>query len=99
MFSGGAKADIAPAADRAEEATDVSRDKYDVTDRLLSEICFISRQCKHLIVVTDEVFADGLDYPPETTEYMRQLGKANRELACLADEAVEIVYSLPISLK
>jgi adenosylcobinamide kinase/adenosylcobinamide-phosphate guanylyltransferase len=52
-----------------------------------------------LLVVTDEVFADGFDYPPETTEYMRQLGKANRELARRADEAVEIVYSLPVSLK
>jgi adenosylcobinamide kinase/adenosylcobinamide-phosphate guanylyltransferase len=99
MFSGGEKADTAPSADRAEETADVSRDKYDVADRLLSEICRISRLCKHLLVVTDEVFADGLDYPPETTEYMRQLGKANRELARRADEAVEIVYSLPVSLR
>jgi adenosylcobinamide kinase/adenosylcobinamide-phosphate guanylyltransferase len=71
----------------------------DVADRLLSEICCISRQCKHLLVVTDEVFADGFDYPPETAEYMRQLGKANRELARRADEALEIVYSVPVSLK
>jgi adenosylcobinamide kinase/adenosylcobinamide-phosphate guanylyltransferase len=71
----------------------------DVADRLLSEIYRISRQCKHLIVVTDEVFADGFGYPPETTEYMRQLGKLNRALAHKADEAVEVVYSVPVSLK
>jgi adenosylcobinamide kinase/adenosylcobinamide-phosphate guanylyltransferase len=99
MFPGGAKVDTAQAAGLAEEAADVSRDKYDLADRLLSEISFISRQCKHLIVVTDEVFVDGFDYPPDTTEYMRQLGKANWELARRADEAVEVVYSLPVSLK
>jgi adenosylcobinamide kinase/adenosylcobinamide-phosphate guanylyltransferase len=71
----------------------------DVADRLLSGICCFSRQCKHLIVVTDEVFADGFVYPSETTEYMRQLGMLNRELAHRADEAVEVVYSVPVSLK
>ena len=68
----------------------------DLTDKLLSGMSCISRQCKHLIVVTNEVFADGIEYAPETKEYMRQLGRLNRQLAGMADEAVEVVYGIPM---
>lgn len=68
----------------------------DLTDILLSGMSCISRQCKHLIVVTNEVFADGIEYAPETKEYMRQLGRLNRQLAGMADEAVEVVYGIPM---
>lgn len=70
----------------------------DLTDGLLSGMSCISRQCKHLIVVTNEVFADGIEYAPETEEYMRQLGRLNRELAGMADETVEVVYGIPMQI-
>lgn len=70
----------------------------DLTDSLLSGTSYISRQCKHLIVVTNEVFADGIEYASETEEYMRQLGRLNRKLAGMADEAVEVVYGIPVLL-
>ena len=49
-----------------------------------------------IVVVTNEVFADGIEYAPETKEYMRQLGRLNRQLAGMADEAVEVVYGIPM---
>ncbi|MGN0280334.1 MAG: bifunctional adenosylcobinamide kinase/adenosylcobinamide-phosphate guanylyltransferase [Lachnospiraceae bacterium] len=76
------------------DKTDVANG--DLTDKLLSGMSCISRQCKHLIVVTNEVFADGIEYAPETKEYMRQLGRLNRELVGMADEAVEVVYGIPM---
>ena len=48
--------------------------------------------------MTNEVFADGIGYAPETKEYMRQLGRMNRELAEMADEALEVVYGIPMDL-
>lgn len=68
------------------------------TDRLLSGMSYISRQCRHLLIVTNEVFSDGIEYAPETEEYRRMLGRMNRELAGMADEAVEVVYTIPVHI-
>lgn len=66
--------------------------------RLLSGMSYISRQCEHLIIVTNEVFSDGIGYAPETEEYKRQLGRLNMELVQMADEAVEVVYTIPVRI-
>lgn len=68
------------------------------TDRLLSGISCISRQCRHLLIVTNEVFSDGIGYASETEEYRRMLGRLNRELVSMADEAVEVVYTVPVRI-
>lgn len=68
-------------------------------DRLLSGMYCISRQCKHLIVVTNEVFSDGVCYESGTERYKETLAKINRSLVAWADEAVEIVYTIPMSIK
>lgn len=69
-----------------------------VSSRLLSEICCILRQCKHLIIVTNDIFSDGIVYMPETLAYMRELGRLNRQLADMAGEAVEVVYGIPMRI-
>lgn len=81
-----------------KEAFSVQIASRSVADRLLKEMSHISRQCRHLIVVTNEVFADGIEYAPETQEYIRQLGRLNRELVHMADEAVEVVYTIPVRI-
>lgn len=68
-----------------------------LADRLLSGTSILSRQCKHLIVVTNEVFSDGNTYDEETMVYIKLLGKINCGLAGMADETVEVVYSVPQS--
>ncbi|MCD7726351.1 MAG: bifunctional adenosylcobinamide kinase/adenosylcobinamide-phosphate guanylyltransferase [Clostridiales bacterium] len=67
-------------------------------DKVLSGTSFLSRQCRHLIVVTNEIFADGIRYAPETEEYRKQLGLLNRRLAGMADEAVEVAYGIPVRI-
>lgn len=83
----------------SEEDFPVQIENRSLTDRLLSEMSYISRQCRHLIIVTNEVFADGAEYAPETQEYIRQLGRLNRELVHMADEAVEVVYTIPVKIR
>lgn len=82
----------------SEEAFPVQIESRSPADRLLSGMSYISRQCRHLIIVTNEVFSDGIEYAPETREYIRQLGRLNRELVSMADEAVEVVYTVPVRL-
>jgi adenosylcobinamide kinase/adenosylcobinamide-phosphate guanylyltransferase len=55
--------------------------------------------CAHLVVVTNDVFSDGLTYDPETTAYMRALTQVNRAVAERADLVVEVVFSIPAVLK
>ncbi|MCI8505541.1 MAG: bifunctional adenosylcobinamide kinase/adenosylcobinamide-phosphate guanylyltransferase [Lachnospiraceae bacterium] len=52
-----------------------------------------------LVVVTGEVFSDGLSYDASTECYRKLLGALNRKLAALSDVFVEVVYSIPLYLK
>lgn len=75
------------------------RPELPITDRLLSGMSFISRQCKHLVVVTNEVFSDGIEYDAGTEVYIKCLGVINQMLVQMADEAVEVVYTVPMIVK
>ena len=55
--------------------------------------------CRHLVIVTNEVFSDGCEYDASTTDYIRCLGELNVRLAGAADAVVEVVYSIPVFLK
>ena len=71
----------------------------DLTDKLLSGMSCISRQCKHLIVVTNEVFSDGLLYDEETLEYIRALADINCRMATMAELVTEVVCGIPVNIK
>lgn len=49
-----------------------------------------------LVVVSNDVFGEGGDYSPEMSEYLRQLGRLNCQIAALADVVVEVVCGLPV---
>ena len=53
------------------------------------------RQCRHVTVVTNEVFSSGEAYQGDTLSYLRDLAWANRTLARRADRVVELVCGLP----
>ena len=55
--------------------------------------------CDNLVVVTNEVCSDGILYDPDTLAYQEVLGEINRFLAGIADEVVEVVYGIPVTLK
>lgn len=65
-------------------------------EEILEGIRSISDQCSHLVIVTNEIFSDGIDYDEETRRYQRYLGEINRRLAKLADLVVEVIYSIPV---
>ena len=56
-------------------------------------------QWGHLVVVSNEIFSDGVDYDQATRAYLWLLGGLNRRLAQRAQLAVEVVCGLPVVLQ
>ena len=69
------------------------------TSRILPALNALACKCQHLILVTNDVFSDGIHYPDSTREYLRQLAKITAEAAKMADCVVEVVYSIPVCVK
>ena len=66
---------------------------------LMKEIHFLLRQADSAVVVTGQVFSDGIEYDSSTMEYMRLLAELNSRLASEADEVYEVVCGIPIVLR
>ena len=68
-------------------------------ERIFPAIMALSRQCRDLIIATNDVFCDGVVYPDSTQEYIRRLAALNCRIARVADYVAEVVYSIPVTLK
>ncbi len=67
-------------------------------ERILRGIKHLQKQCHDLIIVTNEIFSDGVTYDPESERYIALLGQINRELGRTADSVTEVVYGIPVSV-
>lgn len=56
------------------------------------------RQAGTLILVSNEIFSDGVPYDDSMLQYLSYLGRINREAAALADRVTEVVYGIPVAL-
>lgn len=66
---------------------------------ILKGIHHVLSHTEHLVIVTNEIFSDGIEYDSETTRYQQYLGEMNCKLAKLADVVVEVVYSISLVKK
>ena len=71
----------------------------DPFDAVMGGIDTLIKQCERVVIVTDEIGSDGIDYPPETAAYLEALGALNRTLSVRADAVIEVVAGIPIPLK
>ena len=67
--------------------------------RVLSGVERAAEQAALLVVVTNELFSDGMDYDPETLAYLDVLARLNRAVARRADRVYEVVCGIPIAWK
>ena len=65
-------------------------------EEILEGVRKIRAQCEHLLIVTNEIFSDGIEYDRETRRYQRYLAEIDRRIAARADLVVEVVYSIPL---
>ncbi|MCI7125070.1 MAG: bifunctional adenosylcobinamide kinase/adenosylcobinamide-phosphate guanylyltransferase [Agathobaculum sp.] len=68
-------------------------------DSILAGIKRLQACCETLVIVTNEVFSDGLPYADETVCYIALLGRLNTELAAQADAVYESVCGLLLPVK
>lgn len=80
--------------DEREDIEQIPRNS--ICEKILLGVEHLLEQCRHVVVVTNEVFSDGNLYDKSTMEYINLLGQLNQRLAQRADIAVEVVYSIPV---
>lgn len=70
-----------------------------VKDAIVHPIFSLKEQAGCIVVVTNEVFSDGLHYSEESLIYIEGLGYINQQLAQVADEVAEVVCGIPVWIK
>lgn len=55
----------------------------------------LRRQCSRLVVVSNDIFSDGVAYDEETMDYLWLLARLHRKLAKEADAVCEVVCGIP----
>ena len=78
---------------------DGMKSEEEVVEKIVSEIQILSQKLDNLVIVTNNVFEDGVIYDAGTVEYLRALGRINAALARLADRVAEVVVGIPVELK
>ncbi len=79
----------------------VANEMFDGGDvsRIKPSLKELAGKCRDLIIVTNDVFSDGIIYAESTQEYLRVLADVNNYAAQLSDCVVEVVYSIPLAVK
>ena len=78
-----------------EQAVDGSA----VEEKILAGVQQLCSRCEQVIVVTNELFSDGVRYDEGTQRYLAVLGRINCRLAQLADTVYEVAAGIPIRWK
>ena len=68
-------------------------------DAVLKGISHVADAAENLVIVTNEVFSDGVSHDNSTRFYQEYMGAINQELALLADKVTEVVYGIPLLIK
>lgn len=66
---------------------------------VLQGVRTLESQTRHLFIVTNEIFSDGVEYEETTKLYQQYLGWINEKMAEMAERVVEVVYGIPIEHK
>lgn len=95
------------AAEAEKEALDAPENMKDyetaqisrVSKKVLKEVSILSENVAELVIVTNNVFEDGVCYDESTMNYIKAMGIVNRGLAAMAEHVVEVVAGIPVTVK
>ncbi len=68
-------------------------------EKIFSAINALSKRSKRLVIVSDQIFSDGIAYEGATRSYMRCLAKLHRMIALNASRVFEVYYGIGKQLK
>lgn len=70
-----------------------------VMARIIKGIEALNKELDELVIVTNNVCEDGMNYDETTMEYIKAIGHVNGRLAAMADQVIEVVVGIPLVLK
>lgn len=70
----------------------------DTPGQVIAGVKYLKARTRNLVVVTNEVFSDGITYDADTMRYLEYLGQINCEMGRIADRVTEVVYGIPVEL-
>ena len=76
-----------------------NKEDKDIVLKIINEVKRLKNISDNIVIVTNEIFSDGIEYDKETEKYINNLGKINKELGQLAEQVIEVVYTIPIYIK
>ena len=73
--------------------------KEAVAEKILTQVRVLCGAVSHLVIVSNNVFEDGIAYDEGTHDYVLALGSLHEALAREAAEVVEVVAGIPVFIK
>lgn len=84
--------------DFASGMSETEREDF-LVEKVMGGIRTLAEKLDKLVIVSNNVFEDGISYDTQTMSYIRVLGRVNQELARMADHVTEVVVGIPIKVK
>ena len=69
------------------------------SEKIIKGIKTIAEKVSELVVVTNEVSSDGINYTAETQIYISEISRINAMISEISDNVIECVYGIPVALK
>lgn len=70
-----------------------------VAGKVVRDVEMLLGRTDHLVVVSGNVFEDGMVYEEPVAEYIRAMGQVNQVLVSMADKVVEVAAGIPVVVK
>lgn len=70
-----------------------------VAGKVVRDMEMLLGRTDHLVVVSGNVFEDGIVYEEPVAEYIRAMGQVNQVLVSMADKVVEVAAGIPVVVK
>lgn len=84
--------------DFASGMSETEREDF-LVEKVTGGIRTLAEKLDKLVIVSNNVFEDGISYDAQTMSYIRVLGRVNQELARMADHVTEVVVGIPVKVK
>ena len=83
----------------ANELYDPKGAGINTAEAVLHGVEILYKQCKHLIIVGNEVFSGGAEYADETNLYLKVLAQIQNGIAARADNVCRVVCGISVYYK
>ena len=73
-------------------------DTEETADKIVEDVLTLDERFGRLVVVSNNVFEDGIQYDEWTNQYIRCMAEINQRLAAAAEEVIEVVLGIPVRI-